>query len=68
MSPPEDCGRVPGYEESLEALHDPSHPEHEDMLMWVGGSFDPEAFSVEEVSRCFKAARLLRALRRPESR
>jgi hypothetical protein len=47
--PPEDVGGVPGYEESLEALADPQHVEHQHMLDWVGGEFDPEAFDMKRV-------------------
>lgn len=47
--PPEDCGGVWGYEEFLEAIKDPKHGEHEEMLMWIGGKFDPEHFNPEEV-------------------
>jgi hypothetical protein len=49
--PPEDCGGIPGYYNLLEAIRDPAHKEHEDMLDWVGGSYDPEAFSVDDVNR-----------------
>jgi hypothetical protein len=48
--PPEDVGGKPGYEEFLRALRDPTDEEHEDMLRWVGGGFDPEAFNVDEAS------------------
>lgn len=48
--PPEDCGGVWGYEEFLEALKDPKHEEHKEMLEWIGGEFDPEDFDVDEVS------------------
>jgi hypothetical protein len=48
--PPEDCGGIWGYAGSLEAIHDPKHPEHEEMLEWVGGEFDPDAFDVDEVN------------------
>jgi Plasmid pRiA4b ORF-3-like protein len=48
--PPEDCGGVWGYASFLEALHDPEHPEHEEMLEWIGGEFDPEAFDLDEVN------------------
>jgi hypothetical protein len=27
----------------------PKHREHEEMLDWVGGNFDPEHFDIEEV-------------------
>ncbi len=49
--PPEDCGGVSGYYEFLEAIQDPDNPEHEDMLDWAGGSFDPEAFDPDEVNQ-----------------
>jgi Plasmid pRiA4b ORF-3-like protein len=48
--PPEDCGGIWGYTGFLEAIHDPQHPEHEEMLEWVGGEFDPEAFDLDEVN------------------
>jgi len=47
--PPEDCGGVPGYASLLEALADPHHPEHQALLKWVGGSFDPEEFDAKAV-------------------
>lgn len=48
--PPEDIGGVPGYEMFLEAITDPSHPEHEEMLEWIEDDFDPEKFNLEEVN------------------
>ena len=44
--PPEDCGGPWGYEHLLEVLADPRHEEHEHLLGWVGGAFDPEAFDL----------------------
>ena len=59
--PPEDCGGVGGYYNLLEAIHDPEHQEHEEMLEWIGGDFDPEAFSVEDVNRRLNLHRARRA-------
>ena len=48
--PPEDCGGIWGYAAFLEAIDDPQHPEHEEMLEWVGGEFDPDAFDLDGVN------------------
>ena len=48
--PPEDCGGIWGYDNLLEVIKDPSHPEHEEMLEWIGGEFDPEFFDIEETN------------------
>ena len=50
-APPEDCGGIPGFYNLLEAIREPEHEEHEELLDWVGGGFDPDAFSVDEVNR-----------------
>lgn len=42
--PPEDCGGTWGYEHFLAAISDPRHPEHDEMLDWIGGRFDPAEF------------------------
>jgi hypothetical protein len=47
--PPEDCGGPPGYERFLEAIADPKHEQHAELLEWVGGFFDPEAFDPARV-------------------
>jgi len=51
--PPEDCGGIPGYYRLLEALANSADPEHQELLEWVGGSFDPEAFDVGTLNRVF---------------
>ncbi len=48
--PPEDCGGVHGYEGFLEAIMDPRHEQHEDMLHWAGKNFEPERFAAHEVN------------------
>jgi hypothetical protein len=48
--PPEDCGGAGGYEGFLEAIRDTEHPEHDEMLAWCGGVFDPSSFDLIEVN------------------
>jgi hypothetical protein len=48
--PPEDCGGVWGYADLLKAIADPSHPEHEAMVEWVGEDFDPAHFNPEAIN------------------
>jgi len=50
-APPEDVCGPPGYEMFLEAIADPAHEEHEQMLEWVGGVWDPKAFDLNRVNR-----------------
>jgi len=47
--PPEDCGGPLGYERLLKIVSNDEHEEHESMMEWLGGTFDPEAFSVDDV-------------------
>jgi hypothetical protein len=39
-----------GYEEFLEALVDPRHPEHVEMKEWIGRPFDPRVFDIDQVN------------------
>lgn len=55
--PPEDCGGVWGYANLLKVVGDPEHPEHEEMLEWLGEEFDPEAFSVDAVNKALRKIR-----------
>jgi len=52
--PPEDCGGIGGYSDFLEAIEDVKHPEHNDMLEWIGGKFDPEEFDIEKTNKKLK--------------
>jgi hypothetical protein len=56
-APPEDCGGLWGYAELLEAIHDPTHPEHESLLEWLGEPFDPGAFDLAAVNRSLRSLR-----------
>ena len=48
--PPENVGGVFGYLGFLDAISDPDHPEHAEIVEWYGGKFDPEEFDVEEAN------------------
>ncbi len=52
--PPEDCGGAWGYAGLKEALTDPDHEEHEELLDWLGldsaADFDPTQFRLDEVN------------------
>ncbi|MEV0900367.1 plasmid pRiA4b ORF-3 family protein [Actinoplanes sp. NPDC049802] len=43
--PPEDCGGTTGYQELLDALAGPRHPDHHELRRWLdleqGANFDP---------------------------
>lgn len=51
QGPPEDCGGIGGYYSLIEAIRDPKHEEHEGMLEWVGGQFNPDDFSIDDANR-----------------
>lgn len=61
-TPPEDVGGTPGYEAYLEALADPEHEEHENLLCWRG-EFDPESFSPDGVNQ--RLGKRFRSTRKP---
>ncbi len=48
--PPEDVGGPWGYMEFAEAIQDPEHEQHEELLEWRG-EFDPEAFDLDAVNQ-----------------
>ena len=48
--PPEDCGGIWGYYQLLETIADPTAEDHDDMVEWLGGDFDPEAFDMKEAN------------------
>lgn len=54
--PPEDVGGIGGFYEFLEAVVSPAHPEHDRMLTWAGGGYDPEAFDLDQTNRALIAS------------
>ena len=53
--PPDDCGGPGGYEELLEILADPKHPEHAEKVEWIGEDFDPEIFDIDSANAMLAA-------------
>ncbi len=52
--PPEDCGGIWSYPDFVEAIQNPDHERHEELLEWVGGRFDPEAFDPVKATKAMK--------------
>lgn len=57
-APPEDVGGVPGFDLFIEAMADPRHEEHRDLMRWYGRPFDPDTIEENEIrTRIDKLAR-----------
>ncbi|MFC4108636.1 plasmid pRiA4b ORF-3 family protein [Micromonospora zhanjiangensis] len=60
-APPEDCGGIWGYQELIEVLADPEHPEHEERMEWLGldtpADFDPAHFDAEATTKSLSTLR-----------
>ena len=48
-APPDDVGGISGFEAFLEAVTDPRHKDHDQMLEWNDGSFDPEDIDERDI-------------------
>jgi hypothetical protein len=64
--PPEDVGGVPGYEEFLQVVFDPTHEEFDHYVQWAGGPspvnqsvgrFQPEEFDLRVVNAALSRMR-----------
>lgn len=49
--PPEDVGGPPGFMNFVEAMSDPKHEGHADMMRWHGKRFVPKRFDRDGVNR-----------------
>ncbi len=56
--PPEDCGGPWGYQIFLEAIRNKKHPQHKELLNWIGGSFDREFFDLDAVNTLLRQSDL----------
>src|SRR5690606_40710178 len=49
---------LPGFEEFLDAMADPKHPEHDSVMTWYGRFFDPTDIGLDAITaRLAKFAR-----------
>lgn len=53
-APPEDVGGEGGYENFMEIMADPMHPEHAELKEWVSGQWWHQPFELEAVNRKLK--------------
>ena len=63
--PPEDCGGTPGFENFLDAIADPGHPDHAGLTEWYagcyGGTYQPETIDELITKRRVAAIAIRRA-------
>jgi hypothetical protein len=55
--PPDDVGGPHLYREFVSAVADARNEQHEEMLRWIGGVFDPKGFDLNRLNREWKGAR-----------
>jgi hypothetical protein len=55
--PPDDVGGPHGYHEFVCAVADRRDEQHDDMLRWIGGAFDPTGFDLNQLNREWKGGR-----------
>ena len=56
--PPEDVGGIPGFELFFNAMADPDHEQHDELMRWQGRPFDPERLDETDIqARIAKLAR-----------
>lgn len=51
--PPEDVGGVSGYSRFLEAIANPNHERHDELVEWAG-DFDPEEFDAVKATKVMR--------------
>jgi hypothetical protein len=57
--PPEDCGGPWGFGELLEAITDPAHPRHDELIEWLPDGYDSDRFDADEATQDMRAPRPL---------
>jgi hypothetical protein len=57
-TPPDDCGGIYGYYDFVEAVGDPTHPEHAEMTEWIGRPWDVKEFDLDRVNSWLREIKL----------
>jgi hypothetical protein len=52
----------------VDALADPNHAEHDELLAWVGGHFDPAGFDANRTNQALRDIDVARSTRRASGR
>jgi hypothetical protein len=55
--PPDGVDGPSGYADFLVGVADPTHPEHAEIMEWLGGPFDPTFFDLAEANIALQATR-----------
>lgn len=55
--PPEDVGGPHGYAHFLQVLGDRTDEQHEELVRWTGGVFDPKGFDLNRINRDWRGAK-----------
>jgi hypothetical protein len=58
--PPEDVGGMSGFEDFVDAIRNPRHPEHRRMIRWYGGTFEQANINADHVRKVFESIALRR--------
>lgn len=61
-APPEDVGGLPGFETFREAMADPAHPQHRELVEWHGGPFPADEPDIATITARMEALARRRAL------
>jgi hypothetical protein len=55
--PPDDVGGTYGYRQFVKAIADPEHEEHDRMIGWADGPFDPTVFDLANANALIQRVR-----------
>jgi hypothetical protein len=66
-APPDDCGEIPGFYQTLDAIANPKHPDHKDTKAWFG-KYDPVLVDENQIEgELSKIAKRLQTIKKPKS-